>query len=85
VGGQNKAFLPNIGQERPQILILEGHDSHNFIELTDNATENNIHIIELPAQTSNWLQPCGQTVCSPVLGKLVVENNLHISTQIDTC
>jgi len=34
-----KSFLPNIGQERPQILIVDSHDSHNFLELIDN----NIH------------------------------------------
>jgi len=28
-----KSFLPNIGQERSQILIVDGHDSHNFLEL----------------------------------------------------
>ena len=26
-------FLSNIGSQRPQILILDGHDSHNFVEL----------------------------------------------------
>jgi len=56
------SFLPNIGTERPQVLILDGHDSHNFIELIDLAIQNDIHIIELPAHTSNWLQPCDRTI-----------------------
>ena len=59
------SFLPNVGKERPQILVLDGHDSHNFIELIDAATENNVHIIELPAHTSHWLQPCDRTVFGP--------------------
>jgi len=59
------SFLPYIGEERPQILIVDGHDSHNFIELIDVAVENNVHIIELPAHTSHWLQPCDRTVFGP--------------------
>lgn len=59
------SFLPNIGAERPQLLILDGHDSHNFMELIDSAIQNEVHIIELPAHTSNWLQPCDRTVFGP--------------------
>jgi len=44
------SFLSNTGKE----LVLDGHDSHNFLELIDAATENNVHIIELPAHTSHW-------------------------------
>jgi len=46
-----KSFLPSIGSDRPQVLILGGHDSHNFLELIDTALDNNIHIGELPAHT----------------------------------
>ena len=60
-----ESFLPNIGPERPQLLILDGHESHNFVELIDVAVQNNIHIIELPAHTSNWLQPRDRTVFGP--------------------
>lgn len=59
------SFLPNVGEERPQMLIVDGHDSHNFLELIDVAIENNVHIIELPAHTSHWLQPCDRTVFGP--------------------
>jgi hypothetical protein len=48
------------------LLIVDGHDSHNFIELIDVAIENQIHILELPAHTSNWLQPCDRTVFGPL-------------------
>jgi hypothetical protein len=61
-----KTFLPNIGSERPQILVLDGHDSHNFIELLELARENHIEIIELPSHTSNWLQPCDRTLFKPL-------------------
>ena len=59
-------FLPNIGEERPQVLILDGHDSHNFLELIEVAIRNHIHIVELPAHTSHWLQPCDRTVFGPM-------------------
>ena len=61
-----EAFLPNIGPDRLQLLILDGHDSHNFVELIELAAENNVYIIELPAHTSNWLQPCDRTVFGPL-------------------
>ncbi|XP_065654844.1 uncharacterized protein LOC136081458 [Hydra vulgaris] len=57
-----KTFLPNIGSARPQILFLDGHDSHNFVEMIELAIVYQIEIVELPAHTSNWLQPCDRTV-----------------------
>jgi len=50
-----QSFLANIGCERPQILILDGHDSHNFVELISTSIENQVEIIEVPAHTSHWL------------------------------
>jgi len=61
-----KAFLPNIGPDRPQLLIVDGHDSHNFVELIADAIANNIHLLELPAHTSHWLQPCDRTIFGPL-------------------
>ena len=34
-------FLPNIGTDRPQVLIVDGHDSHNSVELSSVAIDNN--------------------------------------------
>jgi transposase len=50
-------FLKNIGQARPQVLILDGHSSHNSIELLQIAKANDIILVELPEHTSHWLQP----------------------------
>jgi len=61
-----ETFLPNIGPDRPQVLILDGHDSHNFVELIELAIANNIEIVELPAHSSHWLQPCDRTVFKPL-------------------
>lgn len=59
-------FLPNIGPERPQVLKLGGHDSHNFVKLIELAISDRIEIVELPAHTSNWLQPCDRTIFKPL-------------------
>lgn len=48
------------------MLILDGHDSHNFLELIDLAIANDIHMVELPAHTSHWLQPSDRTVFKPL-------------------
>ena len=61
-----KTFIPSIGPERPQILILDGHDSHSFVELIESALQNDIILVELPAHTSHWLQPCDRTVFGPL-------------------
>lgn len=58
----NDVFLPNIGEERPQLLIMDGHDSHNYVEFIQKAIEENIVLVELPAHTSNWLQPLDRSV-----------------------
>lgn len=50
-------FLTKIGPERPQVLILDGHNSHNFVELVELAEKNKIVMVELPEHTSHWLQP----------------------------
>lgn len=59
-------FLKYIGPERPQMLILDGHDFHNFVKLIELAIRNNISLVELPAHTSHWLQPCDRTVFGPL-------------------
>ena len=57
--------MSNIGPQRPQVLILGGYDLHKFVELIDMATQNQVEIVVLPAHTSNWFQPCNQTVFKP--------------------
>ena len=59
-------FLKSIGDVRPQMLILDGHDSHNFVEIIELAIANQISLVELPAHTSHWLQPCDRTVFGPL-------------------
>ena len=55
-------FLPNIGPARPQLLIFDGHGSHNNTEFIRVAREQNIVLGELPSHTSHWTQPFDRAV-----------------------
>ena len=48
-----KTFLPNISSARPQILVLDGYESHNFVEMIEMANVNQIKVVELTAHNSN--------------------------------
>ena len=58
-------FLPVCGQERPQLLILDGHHSHETLTLLELAKAENITTLCLPAHTSAYLQPLDRTVFRP--------------------
>lgn len=55
-------FLRNIGPSRPQLLICDGHGSHNNVEFLELAKENDIIVVELPSHTSQWTQPLDRSV-----------------------
>ncbi|XP_069122425.1 uncharacterized protein [Argopecten irradians] len=57
-----ETFLKNIGTARPQLLICDGHTSHNNVEFLDQARNEDIILVELPSHTSNWTQPLDRTV-----------------------
>ena len=57
-----ETFLANIGPERPQMLVFDGHESHNHIEFIEKARQEQIILIELPSKTSHWTQPFDRTV-----------------------
>lgn len=50
-------FLPRIGDARPQVIILDGHKSHEALEVIKAARANGIIIVKLPQHTNHWLQP----------------------------
>ncbi|GFR88917.1 jerky protein [Elysia marginata] len=50
-------FLKFCGPQRPQILILDQHHSHEAYEFIEMARENQITVLALPPHTSQWLQP----------------------------
>ena len=46
-----QTFLPSIDPERPQLLVCDGHNSHNNVEFLTFARDDNIIIDELPNKT----------------------------------
>ncbi|XP_050551659.1 uncharacterized protein LOC126910995 [Spodoptera frugiperda] len=52
-----KVFIPNLGEDRPVLLVYDGHVSHVDDKVVALAVENNITILNLPAHTSHLLQP----------------------------
>jgi len=44
-------------QERPLLLILDGHKSHISLSLIEKARQNSVTIVKLPSHTTDKLQP----------------------------
>ena len=59
-------FLKNCGDARPQLLILDGHSSHETLAILELALQENIHILSLPPHTTHVLQPLDRTVFGPL-------------------
>lgn len=59
-------FLKYCGPERPQLLILDGHSSHETLGLLMRAMEENVHILSLPPHTTHYLQPLDRAIFGPL-------------------
>ena len=57
-----EVFVKNCGPERPQLLLLDSHGSHEVLELLLAAKDENIHIMALPPHCTHYLQPLDRTV-----------------------
>lgn len=66
-----KTYLLNNGKDRSQVLIVDVHDMHNFVELLTAAVDN---YIEMPAHCSQWLQPLDHTMFGPL--KIILQSNV---------
>lgn len=53
----SKIVIPGMGDERPVLLIYDGHVTHVDTKVIELAVEKNITILKLPAHTSHLLQP----------------------------
>lgn len=58
-------FLQHCGPQRPQLLILDGHGSHETLALLQLAEQERIHILALPPHTTHFLQPLDRSVFGP--------------------
>lgn len=52
-----KVLIPNLGEERPVLIIYDGHSTHVDVRVVELAIRNCITILKLPPHTSHLLQP----------------------------
>ncbi len=50
-------FIPSLPEERPVLLLLDGHSSHVSLEVRQLSIENNVHMLKLPPHLTHLLQP----------------------------
>lgn len=58
-------FLNYCGDDRPQVLILDNHRSHETLGLLEAATSNNIKLFTFPPHSTHYLCPLDRTVFGP--------------------
>ena len=58
-------FLKQCGPERAQLLLFDGHSSHDTLGLLELAARENIQVLCLSPQTTHMLQPLDRTVFGP--------------------
>ena len=61
-----KVFIKNCGEARPQLLILDSHQSHEVLEMLELAEKERIHILALPPLTTHMLQTLDIVVFKPM-------------------
>ena len=61
----SNVFLKNCGPERPQLLILDSHNSHECVNLLLKAREENIILLAFPPHTTSLLQPLDRAIFKP--------------------
>ena len=49
-----EVFLAQCGDQRPQLLLLDGHSSHESLAILELAIQHVIHILCLPSHTTKW-------------------------------
>jgi hypothetical protein len=59
-------FLKHCGSARLQLLILDGHTSHQTLAILEMTIQENIHVLSLPPHTTYALQPLDRTVFGPL-------------------
>ena len=52
-----KIFVPSLPDERPIILILDGHVSHISYEIRILSNEHDVTLLKLPSHLTHLLQP----------------------------
>ena len=59
-------FIPSLTEERPVLLIIDGHSSHISYNVRQVAKQNDIHMLKLPPHLTHLLQPMDVGVFKPL-------------------
>ena len=62
-------FLQECGPQRPQLLIVDSHCSHEPLDLLELARKENITMLSLPSHCTHYLQPWDRSMFSPLKNK----------------
>lgn len=57
-----RTLIPSIGENRPALIIYDGHSTHIDAEVIDTAIREDITILKLPPHSSHLLQPLDLSV-----------------------
>ena len=58
---QHFVSITNASTSTPQVVILDGHNSHKSLEAITFAMEHGIHLITLPPHCTHKMQPIDRT------------------------
>lgn len=59
-------FLKHCGPQRPQLIMLDSHCSHETLGLIENARKHNIILFAFPPHTTQWFCPLDKTIFGPL-------------------
>lgn len=81
----DEVFLKHCGPQRPQLLVLDGHSSHETLAIIERAIEENITLMSLPPHCTHYLQPLDRSLFGPfkkaynaICSDFMSENPLHV-------
>lgn len=81
----DQVFLKHCGPERPQLLLMDGHGSHETLAIIERAMDENIILMVFPPHCTHYLQPLDRTVFGPLktafnhsCSNFLSENPLHL-------
>ena len=63
-------FVKCCGTERPQVLILDSHSSHETLGHLEAAKKEGIHLFAFLSQTTQWLE---EKLCFPTATSMTID------------
>ncbi|XP_071056436.1 jerky protein homolog-like [Onthophagus taurus] len=84
-----KSFIKHLSDDRPVLVIYNGHATHLSVDVFKTAIENQITILKLPPHTSHLLQPLDLSVFKSLKtrwdAKLVEWQRKNVGVKIPKC